>query len=459
MRRLGYPRGPGGTCSASCSCAAVSARRGGGGASRSLSSVRACASTRRGRASALRSLAGSEGSWERSSASRLRCDRGRPGGASSDGGRGAGWRRLAGRAGDDVDDDEDDVEVAGPPLLWGRALLASGRWGGTVRGEAVLLELLLGLMPVPGDGVSVKNENGSIRFVRMPLLRCRPQESHRPRSLNHGKSVQVQRRERYLGLLQLITLTHCLVSLLIKINCFGYYSDQMSHSDIKLVLERQLLLQLGDRLKRLRQAQGLGTVEMAARVGITRNTLRAVEAGDPSTAIGTYLRVMSVLGVSGELALLAGDTLQPAPAGSAAARSRRAAPVVQVKVSADDTRHRLQDLQSMLLHEEAVRWVKANPVLLHEAQALTRRWLDMGDSRSASLWLEWLQILDAGAWRKVLGRNRHAQQLRQASPLVTVLPEKVRLDILAQVSELKKGVILDGEPQQPPDRAASRELP
>ena len=53
-----------------------------------------------------------------------------------------------------------------------------------------------------------------------------------------------------------------------------------------------------------------------------------------------YLRVMSVLGISGELALLAGDTLQPPPADSAAARSRRAAPVVQVRVSTDEANHR-----------------------------------------------------------------------------------------------------------------------
>lgn len=223
----------------------------------------------------------------------------------------------------------------------------------------------------------------------------------------------------------------------------------MSRTEITSVLDRQLLLQLGDRLKRLRQAAGLGTVEMAARVGITRNTLRSVEAGDPATAIGTYLRVMSVLGVSGELALLASDTLMPPPPGSAAARSRRAAPVVQVRVSADDGQHRLQDLQSMVLHEEAVRRAKANPALVHQARTTAQRWLDTGDSRSASLWLEWLQILDAGAWRKVLGANRRAQQLRQASPLVTVLSEEVRQGILAQVGDLKKGVVLGGEPQQP----------
>jgi len=233
----------------------------------------------------------------------------------------------------------------------------------------------------------------------------------------------------------------------------------MSAVEVTSLLDRQLLLQLGDRLKRLRQAQRLGTVEMAARVGITRNTLRSVEAGDPATAIGTYLRVMSVLGVSGELALLAGDFLMPPPAGSAAARSRRAAPVVQVRVTAENDRHRLQDMQSLLLHQEAVRRAKADPALVHQAKATAQRWLDAGDVRSASLWLEWLQILGNGAWRKVLGPTRRAQQLRQASPLVTVLPETVRKAILAQVVSLKKGVVLGGEPLLPQGAPVSLRAP
>lgn len=221
----------------------------------------------------------------------------------------------------------------------------------------------------------------------------------------------------------------------------------MSASEITPILERQLLLQLGDRLKRLRKAQRLGTVEMAARIGITRNTLRAVEAGDPAPSIGTYLRVMSVLGISGELALLAGDILQPPPADSAAARSRRSAPVVQVRVAVDEAKHRLQDLQSLALHEEAIRLAKADPALVQQARNTVGRWLATGDSRSASLWREWQAILDAGAWRKVLGRTRHAQQLRQASPLVTILPEEARQRILKQVGDLKKGVVLGGTAQ------------
>src|SRR5256885_13895718 len=90
------------------------------------------------------------------------------------------------------------------------------------------------------------------------------------------------------------------------------------------LLQRQLLLQFGDRLKRLRKEQGLGTVEMASRVGISRSTLAAVESGDPGPSMGTYLRVMSELGIGGELVLLAGGALQPSPAeiGRAAWRGR-----------------------------------------------------------------------------------------------------------------------------------------
>jgi hypothetical protein len=149
---------------------------------------------------------------------------------------------------------------------------------------------------------------------------------------------------------------------------------------------------------------------------------------------------MSILGVSGELALLAGDSLSPAPRGTAAARSRHPGPSVQIRVSGDSSHHRLQDLQSLALHEAAVRWAKTHPAFIEEAQAVLVRWLATGDARSAPLWREWQQILKASSWRKALGRSSHAQQLRQASPLVTVLPEELRERIQAELAEIRKGV-------------------
>lgn len=208
------------------------------------------------------------------------------------------------------------------------------------------------------------------------------------------------------------------------------------------VLERQLLLQLGDRLRRLRNAQGLGMVEMATRAGISRTTLSSVESGDPGPAIGTYLRVMSVLGISGELALLAGDALQPGASGTAAARSRRARPVVQVTVSSDETGHHVQDLQSLALHEEAISLARSDPAFLLEAQSTLDRWLASGNSRSTALWQEWQEILRGAKWRKVLARTPRAQELRQASPLTAVLPAPVRQRVLDQIGKLRKGVVL-----------------
>lgn len=219
----------------------------------------------------------------------------------------------------------------------------------------------------------------------------------------------------------------------------------MSTPDGTAVLERQLLLQLGDRLKGLRKSQGMGTVEMAKRAGISRTTLGSVEAGDPGPSIGTYLRVMSVLGISGELALLAGDALQPGPAGTAAALSKRARPVVHVTVSTDESRHQVQDLQSLALHEEAVRLIRADPALLQQAQQTLDRWIGAGSSRSMGLWREWQEILQHAKWRKILGRTRRAQELRQASPLTAVLPEPVRKSVLDQVGQLRKGLVL-GDP-------------
>lgn len=220
----------------------------------------------------------------------------------------------------------------------------------------------------------------------------------------------------------------------------------MNHVESHHVLQRQLLLQLGDRLQRLRKSQGMGTVEMAKLVGISRMTLSSVEAGDPGTSIGTYLRVMSVLGVAGDLALLAGDVLQPAPADTAGSRSRRPRPIVQVRVSADSSHHHIQDLQSLALHEEALRMVRSDPALKLKAEETLDRWLTSESSRTRPLWLEWKAILASSSWRKVLGRTRRAQELRQASPLVTVLPPDVRQKILDQIGQLRKGWDLgDGE--------------
>jgi hypothetical protein len=81
---------------------------------------------------------------------------------------------------------------------------------------------------------------------------------------------------------------------------------------------------------------------------------------------------------------------------------------------------------------------------LLQAQNTLDRWLASGNSRSMGLWQEWQEwqeILRGAKWRKVLGRTRRAQELRQASPLTAVLPAQVRQGVLDQVGRLRKGVV------------------
>ena len=220
-------------------------------------------------------------------------------------------------------------------------------------------------------------------------------------------------------------------------------------SNVNSVLDQQLLLQLGERLRRTRVKRGLTTTQLAQQAGISRMTLSAVEAGAPAPTMGTYLRVMSVLGASHDLALVASDTLQ----GAAAQRTDEqvSSNTVVVSVSPNDAQHELQDLQSLMLHEEAVRLLKKKPELIEQALDTLERWRSAGDSHSRFLWDEWSVILHRRAWRRVLSLTRRSKELRQASPLATILPAEARQRVLEQVQQLKEGVAL-GKVAQPASR-------
>lgn len=71
-------------------------------------------------------------------------------------------------------------------------------------------------------------------------------------------------------------------------------------------LKRQLGA-LGDRLRaaRLRRRYTIATV--CKRADISRQTLYRAELGDPAVALGTYARILKVLNLDGDLALIARD--------------------------------------------------------------------------------------------------------------------------------------------------------
>ena len=221
-----------------------------------------------------------------------------------------------------------------------------------------------------------------------------------------------------------------------------------AYSDVTTVIDRQLLLQLGDRLKRTRLSQGLSATAMAQRVGISRTTLSSVESGDPTPTMGTYLRVMSALGVAGDLALLGSGALQAGNGGTPGKKITKRPPnTLRVEVGAGDSQHEVQDLQSLMLHKEAVRLLSKHPELIQRALKTLDNWRAKGNTRSSFLWDEWAVILHRKSWRKALAQTRRAKELRQASPLPTILPPEVRQDVLDQVRALRRGLVLgNGSP-------------
>lgn len=64
---------------------------------------------------------------------------------------------------------------------------------------------------------------------------------------------------------------------------------------------------LGERLKEARLRRGISTGLFAERMGTSRDTLNRLEKGDPTIALGTYLRALRILGLDREVDALARD--------------------------------------------------------------------------------------------------------------------------------------------------------
>ena len=71
--------------------------------------------------------------------------------------------------------------------------------------------------------------------------------------------------------------------------------------------EQRLLQDFGERLRLARLRRKLSSAVVALRAGISRTSLYKVEKGDPTATLGTYLRVMAVLGLDGDIHALAAD--------------------------------------------------------------------------------------------------------------------------------------------------------
>jgi len=98
--------------------------------------------------------------------------------------------------------------------------------------------------------------------------------------------------------------------------------------------------------------------------------------------------------------------------------------------------HLFHDVLSLLRHREAVRRMREDPALVQRALATLRRWKLTVDPRSLPLLLEWGRILEEQDWESALQETERGDQIRQASPMVTVLPPDVRMEILRKWREL-----------------------
>lgn len=178
-------------------------------------------------------------------------------------------------------------------------------------------------------------------------------------------------------------------------------------------LQRELLAQLGARLKQARLAQGYNVSDMARRLSVSRTTVYAVEAGDPNVTLGTYVQTLTALGMATDLVMLgtglSNASPQPVPS---------------------ESRHAGQDRRSLALHEEAVRRLQLKPELVQRALQVLDHWDQVADPHSKPLRDEWRDILLTQRWDLAVARTERGNQLRQSSPLGFVLEPAVRNALL-----------------------------
>ncbi|MDO8278373.1 MAG: helix-turn-helix domain-containing protein [Burkholderiaceae bacterium] len=98
------------------------------------------------------------------------------------------------------------------------------------------------------------------------------------------------------------------------------------------------LRELGERLREARLRRRFPASLVAKRADLSRPTLTKVEQGEPAVTMGTYLRVMAVLGLDKDLGLLAasdpvGRRLQDAELTT----PRRAPKTRKAKANPDET--------------------------------------------------------------------------------------------------------------------------
>lgn len=71
----------------------------------------------------------------------------------------------------------------------------------------------------------------------------------------------------------------------------------------------QILAALGTRIRNTRLGRDYTMLEVSRRAGVSRETLSKVESGEPSVSMGTYIKVLHILGLRMDFNLLTQDDL------------------------------------------------------------------------------------------------------------------------------------------------------
>jgi hypothetical protein len=110
---------------------------------------------------------------------------------------------------------------------------------------------------------------------------------------------------------------------------------------------------------------------------------------------------------------------------------------IKVSVPFELGHHKPQDYQSLWMHREAVRMILAEDTLAEKTLAVLARWDTHVSTSSKPLRDTWVEIITKRDWAKALEVSERGNQLRQASPLGTILPNEVRLGIIRKMRVLK----------------------
>ena len=96
------------------------------------------------------------------------------------------------------------------------------------------------------------------------------------------------------------------------------------------------LTDLGENIRLARLRRKFSTIQISERAGIARNTLRAIERGDPSVAFGAYANVLFCLGLEKDLGLIAHDDELGRRLQDAGLSTKARAPRSKIKKPADE---------------------------------------------------------------------------------------------------------------------------